>query len=491
MSPQNSHARINGLAIFAAATFALGVATIAALDRVGAPAGLVRAAGPILALLTLAVVGLGARSASLASYLAARRSVPPVYGALGLAAVAAGIALSLDPGLSSSSDPPPLGVAAGIALGAAAFGPLLRRFGATSLSDVVATRFSRSPIPVVSAIVAFTTAMLTAFAGYQIAVASMEALATPNRLWAETIVAAVLVLIVVPGGLAGVIWGAAASAGELAIIVVCGFAAAWRVGVASPLPGAALHASFSLTSPAALAPLVATTLAVAGFFALQAPAFASRSAGAAVKSGLAGSMLCAALAAMAVAALSAFPADLGPQAQNPVAASLIGAATLACALALAGVGVHASSRAFGVALAEPPRPFPTPSSVRLARMRGAQLAAVIGCAICDNKGLLDARIALIAATALSLALTTPIVALAAIPRVGPFSASVAILAALAVIAFLAFPMTRLPSASEAIEGALAAAAAAFVAGALASLVAPRRGPPPTPGPFDPYAEASG
>jgi len=224
---------------------------------------------------------------------------------------------------------------------------------------------------------------------------------------------------------------------------------------------------------------------------LQASALASRNAGAAVKSGLSGSVACAALAAMAVAALGAFPADLGPHAQNPVAASLIGAATLASALALTGVGVHASSRAFGVALADPPRPFLTPASVRLARMRGAQLAVVIGCALCDNKGLLDARIALIGAMALSLALTTPIVALAAIGRVGPLSASVAILAALAVIVFLAMPMTRLPGASEALEDALAAAAAAFVAGALASLAAPRRTPPPTPGPFDPFADASG
>ncbi len=491
MSPQTSHSRINGLAIFAAATFALGVAAIAALDRVGAPDRLIRALGPILALLSLPVVGLSARSADLASYLAARRGVPPFYGGLGLAAVAAGIALCLDPRLSSPVDPPLLAVAAGIVLGATAFGPLVRRFGATSLSDVVATRFSGSPIPIISAIAALSTAALTAFAGYQIAVASVESLATSNRLWAETIVAAVLVLAVAPGGLAGAIWTAAAGAGELTIVVVCGYAAAWRLGAASADPAPAVGPSFALASPASLAPLVATTLAVAGFFALQASAIASRNAAVAVKSGLAGSAVCAGLAAMAVVALSAFSIDLGPQAQNPVAASLIGAATLACALALAGVGVHASSRAFGVALADPAKPFPTPASVRLARMRGAQLAVVIGCAICDGKGLLDARTALIAAMALSLALTAPIVALAAIGRVGPFSAGVAMLAAVAVIVYLAMPMTRLPNASEALAGALAAAAAAFVAGALASLAAPRRTPPPTPGAFDPYADASG
>ena len=492
MSPQNSLSRINGLAIFAGATFALGVATIAALDRVGAPDGLVRAMGPILALLSLAVFGLGARNADLASFIAARRSVPPFYGALGLAAIVAGIVLCLDPDLASSSDPPLLGLAAGIALGATGFGSLLRRFGATSINDVVATRFSGSPIPVVSAIVTFMTAALTAFAGYRMAVTAMETLATSNRIWAETIVATVLILSVAPGGLAGVIWCAAASAGELAMIAGFGLLAGSPHGVVLPDPDAAVApATFALASPASLAPLVATTLAVAGFFALQPSATASRNAGSAVRAGLAGSVLCAALAAMAIAALSAFPIDLSSHASDPVAASLVGAATLASALALARVAVHASSRAFGVALADPPRPFPTPASVRLARMRGVQLAVVIGCAICDGKGLLDPRTALIAAMALSLALTTPVIVLAAIGRVGPFSASVAMLAALAVIGYLAMPIPRLPDASQAFEDALAAAAAAFVVGAMASLAAPRRGPPPTPRAFDPYADASG
>ena len=131
MSSQNRSSRIDGLAIFAGATFALGLATIVALDRVGAPDGLVRATGPILVLVGLVVFGLGARNADLASFLAARRRVPPLYGGLSLVAVVAGMALSLYPGLypnlAGSSDPPLLGVLAGIALGATAYTPLLRR----------------------------------------------------------------------------------------------------------------------------------------------------------------------------------------------------------------------------------------------------------------------------------------------------------------------------------------------------------------------------
>src|SRR5208337_2956044 len=98
---------------------------------------------------------------------------------------------------------------------------------------------------------------------------------------------------------------------------------------------------------------------------------------------------------------------------------------LASALALAALGVRGSSRALGLALADPPKPFPTLASVRLARMRAVQVIVVVGCAVCDRKGFLDARTALIFAMTLSLALTTPLVALAAVARVGPAAASVA------------------------------------------------------------------
>ena len=106
MTSRDSLRRINGLAVAAAVLFAAGVATALVLDRIGLPAGLVRTIGPVLTLIGLAVFGLGARNADLAAFLAARRSAPPFYGGLALAAVAAGMALCLYPGLWSFSDPP-------------------------------------------------------------------------------------------------------------------------------------------------------------------------------------------------------------------------------------------------------------------------------------------------------------------------------------------------------------------------------------------------
>jgi hypothetical protein len=88
-------------------------------------------------------------------------------------------------------------------------------------------------------------------------------------------------------------------------------------------------------------------------------------------------------------------------------------------------------------------------------------------------------------------LTTPIVALAAIGRVGPASASVATLVALGVSFIRARSMTRPPGGADLFEYALTTAAAAFAAGSLTCFVAPRRKPPPTPGAFDPFGDRSG
>jgi hypothetical protein len=491
MSQQSQSSRIDGLALFAGATFALGLGTMIALDRVGVPGALVKAMGPVLALVGLTVFGVGSRTAGLASFMAAKRRVRPFYGGLGVVAVTAGIAFCLYPELSSLSDPPALGVLAGAALGSVVYGPLVRAFGATSLSDVIATRFSGSPIRLVSTIVISTTAALTALAGYQSAVTATQALVISNRLWAEAIVALVLILSVSPGGLAGVASCAAASGGALAMIALVGFASGWSVGL-SPLhlDVALLPASLAFGSPNVLAPTIATILATAGFFAFETAAVASPSSGAAFKAGLAAVFVGVVIVA-AASASSLFPIGSGSDRFGPVATSLVGTATLIAALALARLGVHGVSRALGVALADPPRPFPTLASVRLARMRAVQIVVVIGCAACDSRGVLESRTALLVAMAISLAVTTPLVALAAIPRVGPASAIFGLIAAIAMTVFQSSLFKGPLNAADLFQGALVSAAVAFVAGALASLIAPRRGAAPTPGAFDPFADKSG
>jgi hypothetical protein len=272
------------------------------------------------------------------------------------------------------------------------------------------------------------------------------------------------------------------------MVTLLGFASGWRLGMAPPdWHAAVIPASFALAAPK----LIATTVALAAFFTFEPAAVASRDTGAAIRAGIVAVVVGLALAGLMGGALPAFPVDLAAADLNPVAASLTGAATLAAAMALARLGVQAASRAFGAALADPPKPFPTLASVRLARMRAVQVVIVVGCAVCDSKGLIEARTALVIAVALSLALTTPLVALALIPRVGPLSASFGMLCAFAAVAAIVrmAPVTQLPGAANLFEAALMVAAVAFVAGALASLVAPRRGRAPTPGAFDLFADA--
>jgi cation/acetate symporter len=492
MSSPSRSSQANRLAIFASATFVLAMAGILTLERIGAPDKLVRALGPIVVLLGLTVFGFGASNADLPSFLAAGRDTRPPFGGLSIGAIAAGMTFCLYPDLSSASNPPWLGVVLGVAIGAVGIGPLVRRFGATWRSDVIATRFSAAPIRIVSAAVVWSTAALTAFAGYRSAVATTEALVTPDPSWAKAIVAIVLASSVTPGGLTGLIWSAAASAGALAMIVAIGFVFGWGFGshpfdqitALSPI-------SSAFSSPASFASLVVASLAIGCFFPFEPASVGSLNTTTAIRAGFVGVVWCLVLATVASGGLSAFSGIVDPGLSSSIPTSLAGAAMLASTLSLAAAGVHGSSRAFGIALAAPRRPFPTLASVRLARMRGAHLLVVIGCAFGDRNAFLDARTALVIAMALSLALTTPLLALAAIGRAGPVSGGVAVLAALGV-AYLRFTTgTNWTDPVVLFEEALVVGAAAFAAGALASVLLPRRGLPPTPGGFDPFAAPQG
>ena len=470
MSPETRFLRIDGLTVFAAFAFVAGLAGLATLDRVGAPQSLVSAGGPILALFGFAAFGLSARNADLSSFVAARQRLSAVTGGLSATAIAAGVLFCLSEGRAPSSDPPTLGLALGLALGALLYAPLLRRFGATSPADVVATRYPYSPPRILAAAAIWSGAALTAFAGFRIAVEAFDSV-TSNRLFAEVVVAAILVFGALPGGLTGVAACAAASGAALVGLAACGYA--W--GFLTGLPAAdvaALASALDLGEPAGLAPVAATALASAAVFASAPPSAASRSVASAVKAGAIAVAICLALAAAAGGGTPA--ASSGRVTTSPVAASLLGATTVAGALSLALLGAYQSSRALGLVLAERLRRFGPIPSVRLARMRAAELIVLAGCAVCDSHDLLAPRAALAVGMALMLAFAAPMLALSAIPRVGPLAASVGALAAVAVSGLRLASRTALPNPTELFETALLAAAAAFTAGALTCLVLPTR-----------------
>jgi hypothetical protein len=131
--------RIDGLAAFAVAAFALALIVIAALERVGAPDAFVESLGPLFGLLALGVIGLIARAPSLNDFLAARRLAPAGYGGLAFAAIAAGLAMAVS---SLPATPTPwLGAGAGAILGGLLMGPAVRAAHVSSPADWLATRF--------------------------------------------------------------------------------------------------------------------------------------------------------------------------------------------------------------------------------------------------------------------------------------------------------------------------------------------------------------
>jgi cation/acetate symporter len=484
--------RIAGLAAFAATTCAVAVAVIATLDRVGAPGPLVRAIGPVLALIAIAVFGLGARTATLATFAAAGRRVPPAYCALSFAAVASGAALVLGPRLAPAADAIWFGVLVGIGLGGLAIGPLVRRFGAASVSDVIATVYPSTPIRLASALLVWAAAALTALAGFRLAIATVESLVITNHVWAETVVASVIFVFVAPGGLSSLIWSASATGVGLVMIALIGWLVpgGFEAAPASAAAASALAAP-ALTWPAAVAEFVAAALASAFLFAPAPTAVACRDTAGALRAGAGGGALFAALAAAAMTTTPVFEPDRGLAGANPVAVSLLAAATLASALALASAGVQGAARALGLALAQPPRPFPTLASIRLARMRVAAAVTIAACAVIDDARLVDAATALILAMALLLAFTAPLVALAATGRAGPLAAAAGLATALAAAATGRGTNFANAAPAELLDHALQAAAAAFVVGSLVAAVLPRREPPPAAGEFDPFSEASG
>ena len=476
---RSSSRRAEGTAFFVAAVLVIGAFATATLDRVGAPEGFVRALGPALALAVSAGAGLAARNADLPSFLAAGRRVGAPYGGLALVALVCGLTFCLYGPDPAAGDPPWQATAFGVGAGAFVLGPFLRRFGATWRSDVIATRFPAWPVRLLSGLAIFVAAALTAYAGFRGATDVVGRLLAPDRASAEIIVAAALFLSAIPGGLAGLVAAACACAG--AVIAMAGAAVILRGGFVPPAslwPGAA---------SADLATLAAAAAAAGGFFALDAPAIASRSPRVARRGARRAFVLCVLLAA---ALFGVAPRASDIPVSEAAIDSLIGGAALAACLALASVGLHGSSRAFGLALGAPPRPFRALASVRLARMRGAQILVLAGCVAADALLAVEPRTALVAAMALSLAFTIPLLALALFRDAGSISAGAALAAGLAALVYRREAILRPESAGALLSVALAAAAAAFAVGALVSIVMPSRAQPARPG-ADPFSDRSG
>jgi hypothetical protein len=464
-APQQDRDRIDGLATFAAAAFLTGLGLVAALARVGAPDRLVEALGPLIALVGLAIVGALTRTARLADFLAARRAIPAPYAGLGFAATAAGLILALGAGPSGRSPLPGAAVALGLAIAALIVGPLVRAANASAVSDVLATRFPAARWAF--ALAFWAAGLLAAVAGIDSAVDVLVAHVGQSRRATEIVVALSLAMTVVPGGLKGLLWSDAASAGGALAIAAIGAGLAWLGGGLAPLPALGTGWLVLPAAPADAAGLLYDAAAALGlglFFAL-APSAIGAQAGHATRAGVYGLVFCLAGLALGASGLAVYGPDAGATARSPTASALVGAATWLPALALARAGVLGASRAFGVDLATAYARLAVLASARIARTRLMMLALIALASAASDARLIDAPRAVVFALAINLALVAPSLVLAAASRWRSPAAYAALAAGAATLARLGMGAGLSAAPRDVLIVALIAAAASLIVGA--------------------------
>ncbi|MBV8851621.1 MAG: symporter-like protein, partial [Methylobacteriaceae bacterium] len=136
-------ASIDGRVAFASAFLVLGCALIILLDRIGVPERLVAVLGPMMALISLAVLGALLHSMRVSRFYAAGRRVPSIYAGFAattlIAALAASCLVALPAGVSLTDFG--IGIAAGAAIAGLGVRPFMRKTGAFSIADLIAARF--------------------------------------------------------------------------------------------------------------------------------------------------------------------------------------------------------------------------------------------------------------------------------------------------------------------------------------------------------------
>ena len=283
--------KLDGRIAFVAAAFALAYGFVALLDRVGAPLALVEAVAPYFTILGLATLGALLHSMRVSTYYAAGRAVPFEYAGFALAALVAGLILPFAAQFSGRSWL--FGVAGGVFAGVAAIGfylgPMLRKTGAVSFSELLAARFPSVATRIGVIALACAASALIALAGEQSAVDVLAGVLGGGRGLSATVVGCAVLLIAGPGGLLGTIWTAAA-AGAVAVVGFGWPALMLALRDAPPFGGAADAqgeaaarvedwGALSTNPGAGVIVMLAVTLGIATLAPLLAPAIATQTPG--------------------------------------------------------------------------------------------------------------------------------------------------------------------------------------------------------------------
>ncbi len=309
-------AAIDGRVAFATAAFLLGAGIFVLLDRIGTPEPFVALLAPALAVTGLAAIGFMLRSMRISSFYAAGRAAPGVYAGLALTALGLALAMPFTPpgpaGVSLSSLMAGLG--SGLLLAALWTGPMLRKTGAFSIASMLVARFPGLTIRLGATLATGAAGLCIGLAGLAMAQHSLAQATAADAQTCAILAAVIVALIVVPGGMAGLVWSATGAAG----LLIAGIAAPLALMIGSgeaiplPLPGNRVAFEEALAhmtqwragSPAPMEAdsliVIGVALGVAALGSLLAPAITTQNARETQRGGLSGLVWCVLLALMAL-----------------------------------------------------------------------------------------------------------------------------------------------------------------------------------------------
>ena len=212
MPQADQRARIDRRAWFGCALFLLAAGLSVLMERMGLPERLLELIAPLMALGVMIATGFYAGSMRISDYYAGGRAVPELYLAAALVSLATGLGLSL--WLSEEAQAVAhdwlfdlgLGLILGLLLVSLITGPMLRACAAVSLVDMLTQRFPHTLLRVLLVVTSALIGFLIAWAAYSSAVDILSAglgLSRNALIWG---LAALLILLILPGGLRALIW---------------------------------------------------------------------------------------------------------------------------------------------------------------------------------------------------------------------------------------------------------------------------------------------
>jgi len=206
-----------GWLAFASAAVAMAAGLIVLLDRIGLPEQGAKWLAILVVAVALSLLGLFLRAARISTFYVAGRAVPASWSGLALAGTMAGMGLIFLPPLPSGASGSTFltGIGAGIAGLALLTAPLIRKSGAFSVTELLSERFPTLPARLCIVVLAAAVCALVALAGLSEAVQLLGVQMQLSPGPAVGLSSAILLLTLLPGGLRGLTWGAAAAGGLL------------------------------------------------------------------------------------------------------------------------------------------------------------------------------------------------------------------------------------------------------------------------------------